>query len=225
MHILVVEDEKRLAKALKQILESKKYMVDVVHDGTNGFEYGVSGIYDLILLDVMLPGKDGFTVASELRKNKIDTPILMLTARDTTSDKVTGLDVGADDYMTKPFSPDELLARIRALTRRHGEVVLDTMTFGDILFNISASQLSKDDKSIHLNYKEAEILKLLLSKKGIIISKEDIITRVWGYESDAGDSNVEAYISFLRKKLTFVGSETQILSVKKLGYKLEAPKC
>lgn len=225
MQVLIVEDEKRLAKALKQILEEQKYMVDVVYDGRDGFDYGVSGIYDVIVLDVMLPIKDGFWVASELRKNKIETPILMLTARDSIGDKVTGLDCGADDYMTKPFAPEELLARVRALTRRKGEVILDVMEFGDVSLNLSAGSLSCGEKEIHLNYKETELLKLLMSKKGAIISKEDIITRVWGYDSEAGDSNVEAYISFLRKKITFVGGKTQILSVKKLGYKLEDPKC
>ncbi len=224
MQVLVIEDEKRLAKALKQILEEKKYMVDVVFDGKDGFDYAVSGIYDVIILDVMLPKTDGFTVASELRKNKIETPILMLTARESVADRVSGLDCGADDYMTKPFAPEELLARLRALTRRRGEVILDIMEYGDVSFNISAGELSCRGKSIHLNYKESEIFKILLSKGGVIISKEDIITRVWGYEADVGDSNVEAYISFLRKKLLFVGSETQILSAKKLGYKLEAPK-
>ena len=225
MQVLIVEDEKRLAKALKQILEEQKYMVDVVYDGRDGFDYGISGIYDIIVLDVMLPVKDGFWVAAELRKNKIETPILMLTARESIGDKVTGLDCGADDYMTKPFAPEELLARVRALTRRKGEVILDVMEFGDISLNLSAGSLSCGEKSIHLNYKETELLKLLMSKKGSIISKEDIITKVWGYDSDAGDSNVEAYISFLRKKITFVGGKTQILAVKKLGYKLETPKC
>ena len=225
VQILVVEDEKRLARALKQILEEKKYMVDTVYNGGDGFDYGVSGIYDLIILDVMLPVKDGFTVAAELRRKKIDTPILMLTAKDTVPDKVAGLDCGADDYMTKPFSPEELFARIRALTRRQGEVVLDRIEYGDIVFNISACELCREEKSIHLNFKEAEILKLLLSKKNTIVSKEDIITKVWGYDSEAGDGNVEAYISFIRKKLAFVGSSLEILSVKKMGYMLEASKC
>ena len=225
MQILIVEDEKRLAKALKQILEEQKYMVDTVYDGRDGFDYGVSGIYDIIVLDVMLPVKDGFWVASELRKNKIETPILMLTARDAVSDKVTGLDCGADDYMTKPFAPEEFLARVRALTRRKGEVILDVTEYGDITLNLSAGQLSCGKKSIHLNFKEAELLKLLISRKGSIISKEELITKVWGYDSDAGDSNVEAYVSFLRKKLHFVGAKTLIIAAKKFGYKLEAPKC
>ena len=221
MNILIVEDEKRLANALKQILLEQKYMADVVNDGNDGLDYGLSGIYDLIILDVMLPYRDGFEIAAELRKNKIETPILMLTAKDTVSDKVTGLNQGADDYMTKPFAPEELLARIKALTRRRGEVILDKTEFGDFNFNASTSTLSKGSKEVHLNYKEAEIMKLLIANRDIIISKEDIITKVWGYDSDAGNNNVEAYVSFLRRKLNFIQSSTEIKSVKKLGYRLE----
>ena len=221
MNILIVEDEKRLANALKQILLEQKYMADVVNDGNDGLDYGLSGIYDLIILDVMLPYRDGFEIAAELRKNKIETPILMLTAKDTIHDKVSGLDSGADDYMTKPFAPEELLARIKALTRRRGEVILDKTEFGDFNFNASTSTLSKGSKEVHLNYKEAEIMKLLIANRDIIISKEDIITKVWGYDSDAGNNNVEAYVSFLRRKLNFIQCSTEIKSVKKLGYRLE----
>lgn len=221
MNILIVEDEKRLASALKQILTEQKYMAEVVYDGDEGLDYALSGIYDLIILDVMLPYRDGFEVAQELRKNKIETPILMLTAKDTIADKVTGLDRGADDYMTKPFAPEELLARIKALTRRRGEVILDEEDFGDFNFNASTSTLTKGSKSVHLNFKEAEILKLLIANRDIIISKDDIITKVWGYDSDAGSNNVEAYISFLRRKLKFINSSTEIKAVKKMGYRLE----
>ncbi|MEE1173292.1 MAG: response regulator transcription factor [Ruminococcus sp.] len=221
MQILIVEDEKRLAEALKQILTEQKYMADVVYDGIDGFDYGVSGIYDVIILDIMLPGKDGYQVAYELRKNKIDTPILMLTAKDTIPDKVSGLNSGADDYMTKPFAPEELLARIKALTRRRGEVMLDEQSFGDFDFNASTNTLSKDNKSVRLNFKESEILKLLLANPDVIISKDDIITKVWGYDSDAGSNNVEAYISFLRRKLNFINSSTEIKAIKKMGYRLE----
>ena len=221
MQILIVEDEKRLADALRQIMLEQKYMADVVYDGNDGFLYGKSGIYDLIILDVMLPYKDGFQVALELRQNKISTPILMLTAKDTIADKVGGLNCGADDYMTKPFAPEELLARIKALTRRKGEVMLDKLQFDDFDFDASTNQLSKGAKSVHLNYKEAELLKLFLSKPSVIISKDEIITKVWGYDSDAGSNNVEAYISFLRRKLSFINSEAEIKSVKKLGYRLE----
>lgn len=221
MQILIVEDEKRLADALKQILIEQKYMADVVYDGNDGLEYGKSGIYDLIILDIMLPFKDGFQVAFELRQSRINTPILMLTAKDTVPDKVSGLNCGADDYMTKPFAPEELIARIKALTRRKGEVVLDETSYGDFNFNASTNQLYKGIKSVHLNFKEAEIMKLFLSKPEVIISKEEIITKVWGYESDAGSNNVEAYISFLRRKLQFINSDKEIKSVKKMGYRLE----
>ena len=222
MQILVVEDEKHLARALKQILTEQKYMVDVVYDGNDGLDYALSGIYDVIILDIMLPFKDGFQVAYELRRKKIDTPILMLSAKDTIPDKVSGLNSGADDYMTKPFAPEELLARIKALTRRRGEVLLDETDFGDFSFNASTCELSKGAKSVHLNYKESEILKLLIANRDTIISKEDIITKVWGYDSDAGSNNVEAYISFLRRKLHFIQSATEIKSIKKMGYRLES---
>ena len=221
MQVLIVEDEKRLAKALRQILMEQKYMVDMVHDGNDGLDYALSGIYDVIILDIMLPYRDGYSVAYELRKQKIDTPILMLTAKDTVPDKVSGLNSGADDYMTKPFAPEELLARVKALTRRRGEVVLDETAYGDFQFNASTSELSKDGKSVHLNFKESEILKLLLAHREGIISKEDIIIKVWGYDSDAGSNNVEAYISFLRRKLNFIHSSTEIKSIKKMGYRLE----
>jgi len=197
-------------------------MVDVVHDGAEGLDYALSGFYDCIILDIMLPSMDGFSVCLELRRQKITTPVLMLTAKDTISDKVKGLDAGADDYMTKPFSPDELLARLRVLTRRRGEVILDEMKYNDITLHLDQSKLSCANslKSIHLNFKECEMLKMFMSKPNVIISKQDLITRIWGYDSDAGDNNVEAYISFLRKKLSFVESNTEILSAKKLGYKL-----
>lgn len=221
MQILIVEDEKRLANALKQILLEQKYMADVVHDGNEGLEYALSGIYDLIILDIMLPYKDGFQVAFELREKKISTPILMLTAKDTIPDKVSGLNSGADDYMTKPFAPEELLARIKALTRRKGEVMLDETGYGDFTFNWSTNMLSKGTKSVHLNFKEAEILKLFIAAPDTIHSKDDIIVKVWGYDSDAGSNNVEAYISFLRRKLHFINSSTEIKAIKKMGYRME----
>ncbi|MBR2381696.1 MAG: response regulator transcription factor [Clostridia bacterium] len=222
MNILIVEDEKRLADALSHILLEQKYMVDVVYDGIEGLDYALSGIYDCIILDIMLPSMNGFEVCLELRRQKITTPVLMLTAKDTITDKVRGLDAGADLYMTKPFSPEELLARLRVLTRRRGEVILDEIKYGDITLNLDQTKLSCDKslKNIHLNFKECELLKMFLAKPDIIISKQDIITKIWGYDSDAGDNNVEAYVSFLRKKLAFVESSVEIISAKKLGYKL-----
>ena len=221
MQILVVEDEKRLAEALAHILSEQKYMVDVVYDGADGLTYALSGIYDIILLDVMLPIKNGYEVAQAIRKEKISTPILMLTAKDQIADKVRGLDSGADDYMTKPFASEELLARIRALTRRQGEVVLDELTFGDLVLNLSTCDLTCAGKSVHLNFKEFEIMKLLMQNSSIVTTKDDMIVKVWGYDSNAVDNNVEVYISFLRKKLDFVSSRVEILSLRKIGYRLE----
>ena len=221
MRILIVEDEKRLAEALAQILKNEGYEVDWTGDGDSGLDYALSGIYDVIVLDIMLPKKNGFEVVKSLRQNKIAVPVLMLTARDETADKVTGLDCGADDYMTKPFIADELLARIRALTRRQGEVILEELTFEDISLNLSAHSLHCGFKSVHLPHKEFEILKLLLAVPGAIVSKESLITKVWGYDSEAEDNNVEVYISFLRKKLFFVRSAVTIGTVRKAGYRLE----
>lgn len=227
MRLLIVEDEKRLADVLKTAFEEKKYMVDVVYDGKDGLDYAESGIYDVIILDVMLPRMNGFEVIKALRDKKIDTPTLILTAKDQLPDKLKGLDLGADDYMTKPFSTEELLMRVRVISRRKGEVVLDEMTYKDLVFNISSSMLSckGSDKSVHLNFKESELLKLLLARPEVIISKEEIITKVWGYDSDAGDNNVEAYVSFLRRKIGFVGSRVSVISQKKLGYKLGENQC
>ena len=222
MRVLIVEDEKNLANALGQILTEQKYMVDIVNDGNDGYDYASSGIYDCIILDIMLPYKNGYQVCADLRRNNISTPILMLTAKDSVSDKVKGLDIGADDYMTKPFSTEELLSRIRALTRRKGEVILEELKFNDIVFSLSSCELKNLDnnKAVRLSFKEAEMLKLFLSSPQVIISKDTIITKVWGYDSDAQDNNVETYISFLRKKLSFIESNTSIVSLKKLGYKL-----
>lgn len=221
MKVLIVEDEVRLADALGQIMKEQHYQADIVYNGTDGLSCGLSGEYDVIVLDVMLPGENGFQVVKKLREARIQTPVLMLTARDDIQDKVTGLDRGADDYMTKPFIPEELLARIRALSRRQGEVIVEEMKFGDLTLNLSANDLCCGAKSIHLGYKEFEVLKILMSNSGRIVSKETLISRVWGSDSDAEDNNVEAYISFLRKKLNFVGSRVEISTLRKVGYRLE----
>lgn len=221
MQILVVEDERRLAEALAHILKEQKYMVDIAFDGRDGLDLALSGIYDIIILDVMLPKMNGYEVASKLRKGKIATPILMLTAKDQIADKVLGLDAGADDYMTKPFATEELLARVRALTRRQGEVVIDELVFHDVTLNLSTCDLYRGGKSVHLNFKEFEIMKILMQNPQIVTTKDDIIVKVWGYDSNAVDNNVEVYISFLRKKLDFISSKTEISSLRKIGYRLE----
>lgn len=222
MRILIVEDERRLADVLGQIMLEQKYNVDIVYDGQDGLDYALSDIYDVIVLDVMLPKRNGFEVIRELRNKKNHTPVLLLTARDELPDKVTGLDYGADDYMTKPFATEELLARVRALSRRQGNVQLEELQFYDLTLQLSANLLSRGTKSIHLGYKEFEVLRILMTNSKMIVSKEDIIRKVWGTESDVEDNNVEAYISFLRKKFFLLGSAVTIGTVRKVGYRLEA---
>ena len=220
MQLLIVEDDIRLAKAVGKILEENGYQVDMVHDGQAGYDYGESGIYDVIILDVMLPKMDGFEVAKKLRRKGVDTPILMLTARGQIPDKIEGLDSGADDYMTKPFSPAEMLAHLRALTRRTGQVVFETLKFADLELNLESHDLSREGKSINLSFKEFSLMNILMANRGQIVSKETLISKVWGVESSAVDNNVEAYISFLRKKLKFLGSCAQIETIRKVGYRL-----
>lgn len=221
MKVLVVEDETRLADALGQIMTEQKYAVDVVYDGADGLAYAQSGQYDVIVLDVMLPKLDGFAVVRKLREEKNAAPVLLLTARDEVSDKVTGLDCGADDYMTKPFAPEELLARVRALARRQGEVQLEELVFDDLTLLLSTYDLSRGGKTVHLGFKEFEVLRILMSNPGAVVPKESLIVKVWGTESGAEDNNVEAYISFLRKKFFFLGSRVTIGTQRKVGYRLE----
>ena len=224
MRILIVEDDANLAAALARILEENAYEVDVVHDGNEGVTWGVDGRYDLIILDVMLPGRDGFAVARELRRASVSTPILLLTARDATADKITGLDSGADDYMTKPFSPAELMAHLRALTRRQGDVVFERLVAGDLSLDLNAPALSCGSKTIRLSAKEFALARILMGHVGQVLSKEMLIDRAWGADSNAGDNNVEAYISFLRKKLKHLGSASQIETIRGAGYRLLTPE-
>lgn len=219
MHVLVVEDDVRLAEALARILEDNGYIVDTVHDGQAGIDYGESGTYDVIILDVMLPKVDGFAVAQRLRRAHVSTPILLLTARDATTDKITGLDAGADDYMTKPFSPAELMAHLRALTRRQGDVVFETITAGDLTLNLESLDLTCGGETIRLSQKEFAIARILLGSPGAVVSKEALIARAWGPDSNASENNVEAYISFLRKKIGHVGSTARIETIRSVGYR------
>ena len=222
MRILIVEDEVRLAETLKQLLEDQRYQADTVYDGADGVDYGLTGQYDLIILDVMLPKVDGFQAAQRLRAAHVSTPILMLTARDEVSDKISGLDCGADDYMTKPFDTGELMARVRALTRRQGEVLGDVLTAGDLSLDCTSRLLSAGERSVRLGFKEFEVLRLLMVNSGAVVTKETIISKIWGLDSEAEDNNVEVYISFLRKKLAYLTRRASISTVRKVGYFLEA---
>lgn len=223
MRILIVEDETRLAETLRQLMEDQRYQADMVGDGADGVDYGLTGQYDLIILDVMLPKVDGFEVARRLRSAHISTPILMLTARDDISDKIGGLDCGADDYMTKPFDSGELMARVRALTRRQGEVLGDVLKVGDLSLECSSRLLRVGERSVRLGFKEFEVMRLLMVNSRAVVSKETLIAKIWGLDSEAEDNNVEVYISFLRKKLAYLGSRIAIFTVRKVGYYLEHP--
>lgn len=221
--MLIVEDEVRLAEALKQILENHHYQVDTVHDGQEGLDYLLSDYYDVGIIDVMLPNLNGHDLVRQARKKGNDTPLLMLTARTALDDKVSGLDSGADDYMTKPFQPEELMARLRALTRRKGDVILDEIEVGDLRLDLSSGYLYANNRDVHLSYKELEVMKLLATNLGQAIPKEILLQKIWGIESSAEDNNVEAYISFLRKKLSFLESSVEITTLRRVGYRLTVP--
>ena len=220
MNMLVVEDERNLADAICRILQDAGYNAEACYDGRSGLISAESGLYDAMVLDVMLPGMTGTELVHELRRKRNAMPVLMLTARTTTSDKVEGLDAGADDYMTKPFEAPELLARLRALTRRQGEVVLDEVSFADLTLDLSTHDLRCGDKSVHLSGKEFEVLSMLMSSTARVVSKQDLLTRVWGADGETSENSVEAYVSFLRKKLTHLKSEVHITTLRMLGYRL-----
>ena len=222
MRILIVEDEVRLASTLKDLLEMNSYTADVCHDGETGLDNALTGIYDVMILDVMLPRLDGFTVLRRMRAAGNATPVLMLTARSEVADRVEGLDCGADYYLTKPFEPRELLACIRALTRRTPDLQKsDTLEFGDLTLDKSAFTLVCGSRSVRLSRKEFDLAELLMRNRGQILTKETLLLKIWGYESDAEDNNVEVYISFLRKKLEHLHSRVKIRTIRMVGYMLE----
>ncbi len=222
MRILVVEDEEAIADALVHILTKNKYIANACYDGESGLDNALTGIYDLIILDIMLPKMNGLDVLNNIRKENINCHVILLTAKDEISDKVKGLDYGADDYITKPFAVDELLARIRCLQRRNGNVTNDnTIKFSDISLNLQTYELISTDNSLHLGLKEFSIMEVFISNANKVISKEKLLEKVWGYESDAEYNNVEVYISFLRKKLSHIGSKTVIKTIRGVGYRLE----
>jgi two-component system response regulator ArlR len=222
MRILIVEDEIHLAEALTQILRKNNYTVDISNDGESGLDNALTDIYDLIILDIMLPKMDGISVLKNIRKEGLSTPVILLTAKGEISDKVLGLDSGADDYLAKPFATEELLARIRAMSRRKGEVISDnTLKFGDIELNTASLKLSTSSKEVKLILKESQLLELLISRKNSATSKELIIEKLWGFDSEVEHNHAEVYISFLRKKLLFLNSKVSINTVRGVGYILE----
>ena len=224
MRILIVEDEVRLASSLQDLLELGGYSADISHDGESGLDNALTGIYDVVLLDVMLPKLDGFTVLRRMRAAGNATPVLMLTARSEVADKVEGLDCGADYYLTKPFEPQELLACIRALTRRQPELRgADLLEYGDLKLDKSAFSLSCGERSVRLSHKEYDMMELLMRNRDLILTKETLLLKIWGYESDAEDNNVEVYISFLRKKLEHLHSGVKIKTIRMVGYCLAVP--
>ena len=220
MKILIVEDEKLLADTLQTLLEQKGFDVEAVYDGESGAEYAELGIYDLLILDVMMPKLDGYAVARAVRAKHCGTPILMLTARSGVEDRIAGLNAGADYYLTKPFDTRELLACINALLRRQGSQV-DEMVYGNTSLDLSTGILLCGGQSVRLSAKEFDVMRLLLQAKGQNLSKEVILARVWGYDSNATENHVEVYVGFLRKKLRSIGSNLQIAAIRRLGYHLE----
>ena len=220
MKILIVEDERLLAGSIEELLRNQGFEAEAVHDGETGLSYARTGVYDLVILDVMMPGKNGYEVAKALRSSHLGTPILMLTARSGLEDRITGLDAGADYYLTKPFDSRELTACVRTLLRRQGSQV-DEMGFGNTILDLSTAVLSCAGKEIRLSAKEFDILRLLFQSGAGNLSKETILARVWGYDSDAVENHVEVYVCFLRKKLASIGSNIRIESIRRLGYHLE----
>ena len=224
MRLLIVEDEVRLADTLRQLLNRQGYTADVCYDGVSGLDNAMTGIYDLMVLDVMLPGINGFQVVKKLREAGVATPVLMLTAKSDVSDRIHGLDCGADYYLTKPFESEELLACIRSLLRRSGdEVSADAgeTAFGDLKLQQSTFLLRCGDREVRLSRREYDLMELLMKNGSQIVTKEQLILKVWGYDSAAEDNNVEVYISFLRRKLTHLQSRVRIKTLRLVGYCLE----
>ena len=219
--ILIIEDEEAIADLEKDYLELSGFDVEIATRGDVGLEKALKEEYDLIILDLMLPEVDGFDICRQVREEK-NIPIIMVSAKKDDIDKIRGLGLGADDYMTKPFSPAELLAHLRALTRRQGEVIFEKLDAGDLSLNLESYDLTCGQKTIHLSFKEFSLAKVLMSNAGQVVSKELLIERVWGVESSAEDNNVEAYVSFLRKKMRFLGSRACIETIRKAGYRFAA---
>jgi DNA-binding response OmpR family regulator len=224
MRILIVEDEIRLANTLADIISANNDIADISPDGEYGYDNACTGIYDAIVLDVMLPKIDGFEVLRRLRENRIFTPVLMLTARSELEDRVKGLDLGADYYLTKPFEMEEFSACLRSILRRRAEIMPEVLGYGDLSLNPATCELRCGGGSVRLSFKELAIMRLLIINRENVLSKESILLKVWGYDSEADDNNVEAYISFLRKKLLFIKSAVSISVMRRIGYFLEVDR-
>ncbi len=220
MKILVIEDEVLLADSLRALLEKKGFHVETVHDGEAGAQYALTGVYDLLILDVMMPGLNGYEVARHVRSQRCGTPILMLTAKSGLEDRIAGLNAGADYYLTKPFDSRELLACINALLRRQGAQV-DEVVYGNTVLDLTTCMLLCNERSVRLSAKEFDIMRFLLQSGERNLSKEVILSRVWGFDSNAVENHVEVYIGFLRKKLKSIGSNIHIATLRNLGYHLE----
>ena len=218
--ILIIEDEESIADLERDYLELSNFEVEVANDGEIGLKQAMEADFDLIILDLMLPGMDGFEICRHIREEK-NIPIIMVSARKDDIDKIRGLGLGADDYMTKPIDTDELLARIRALSRRKGEVPIDEMKFGDLALDLHTHDLRCNGRDVHLSQKEFEVMRMLMSSTGRVVSKHDLLASIWGTEGDTSENSAEAYISFLRKKLSHLHSEVQITTLRMLGYRLE----
>ena len=221
LKILIVEDEKQLADALAESLKHDNFAVDVVYNGIDGYDYAQTNIYDGLILDIMLPGMSGLQILSKLRREGNSIPILMLTAMSESDDIIKGLDKGADDYLTKPFVLNELLARVRALVRRKSEFVGDVLKAGKLCLHSATHELSFEGKSVKLSAKEYQIMEMLIANQNQIISKESFTVKIWGYDSEAEYNNIEVYISFLRRKLSALNAAVQIKAVRGVGYTLE----
>lgn len=223
MKILIIEDEYNLADAIASMLKSKKYNVDIITDGEKGLDEALTGIYDLIILDVMLPHMNGFEILKTLKEEKINSKVLMLTAKNTIEDKMVGFNQGADDYLTKPFYMDELLARVNVQLRKNNNIENEIMKLGDIELNLKTMELSNMNSNTKVKVigKEFQLLELLMNHPNQVISKEQLFVKIWGYDSECDINTLEAYVSFIRKKLKLIKSKTNLKAIRNVGYVLE----
>ena len=222
MHILIVEDEIAIADAVSEMLKNENFNTTIVTNGEDGEYEALSGIYDLVILDVMLPEKSGFEILKSMRDEKVKTPVIMVTAKSEVDDKLRGLENGADDYITKPFHARELLARVKAVLKRTNDVdTLNILEFGNLKLNIDTCQMQYDENSVTINGKELEILQLLMINKNQVVERETIASKIWGFDNDAEYNNVEVYITFIRRKLKLLKANVRIKAVRGVGYKME----